>query len=225
MKFSDSLIINGNIKSPIGEAYKSIRTNIQYSMPGGQLRTLLVTSTSPEEGKSTTVSNLAITMAESGKRVLLIDADLRKSVIYKLFAVSNHKGLTNVLVENLNYKEAVKASGVPLLDILPGGPRPPNPSEILGSRRMQNLLEIVKEDYNLILIDTPPVLPVTDASVLASFVDGVVLVTTYGVTTFDGATRAKAQLQNVGAKILGVIHNRIPANKHGGHYHYYDYYD
>lgn len=224
MKSSDSLIINESIKSPIGEAYRTIRTNIQFSMPKGQLKSILITSSMPEEGKSTTTANLAITMAESGNRVLLIDADLRKSSIHKLFAVSNLKGLTNVLAEDVNYRELIKPGVAKGLDVLPGGPKPPNPSELLGSQKMRDLMEQMKEDYDVVVLDTPPVLPVTDAAILASLVDGVVLVAAYGRATFDGLTQAKVQLENVGSKILGVILNQVPQSKRGGHYYYY-YYD
>ena len=222
---TNHLIINEGVKTPIGEAYRTIRTNIQFSMPKGQLRTMLITSTGPEEGKSTTTANVAITMAESGNRVLLIDADLRKSVVHKMFQLPNLKGLTNVLAEDLDYREILRSTKVKGLDILTGGPKPPNPSELLGSDKMRTFLESLKKDYDIIILDTPPVLPVTDAAILASLVDGVVLVSSYGQTTFEGLARAKVQLENVGAKILGVILNKVPASKRGGHYYYYYYYD
>jgi capsular exopolysaccharide synthesis family protein len=225
MKRSDNLIINEGIKSPIGEAYRTIRTNIQFSMPKGELRTILITSSGPEEGKSTTTSNLAITMAEAGNKVLLIDADLRKSAIHKIFGIPNLNGLTNVLAEDVDYKELIRPTEVTGLDILTGGPKPPNPSELLGSQRMKELLESLKDYYDTIMLDTPPVLPVTDAAILASIVDGVVLITAYGHATFDGVARTKAQLESVGAKILGVILNQVPSSKRGGHYYYYYYYD
>jgi capsular exopolysaccharide synthesis family protein len=222
---TNHLIINEGVKTPIGEAYRTIRTNIQFSMPKGQLRTMLITSTGPEEGKSTTTANVAITMAESGNKVLLIDADLRKSVVHKMFELTNLKGLTNVLAEDLDYREILRSTKVKGLDILTGGPKPPNPSELLGSDKMRTFLESLKKDYDIIILDTPPVLPVTDAAILASLVDGVVLVSSYGQTTFEGLTRAKVQLENVDAKILGVILNKVPTSKRSGHYYYYYYYD
>ena len=225
MSRTNHLIINEGVKTPIGEAYRTIRTNIQFSMPKGQLRTMLITSTGPEEGKSTTTANVAITMAESGNKVLLIDADLRKSVIHKMFELPNLKGLTNVLAEDLDYREILRSTKVKGLDILTGGPKPPNPSELLGSDKMRTFLQSLTKDYDIIILDTPPVLPVTDAAILASLVDGVVLVSSYGQTTFEGLARAKVQLENVGAKILGVILNKVPASKRGGHYYYYYYYD
>lgn len=221
MNRSQRLIINESIKSPIGEAYRAIRTNIQFSMPKGQLKTILVTSSTPGEGKSTTAANLAITMAESGIRVLLIDADLRKPTIYKLFQVSNLKGLTNVLAEGADYREFIKPTVVEGLDILPAGPNPPNPSELLGSDGMRELLDLAKNHYDLVILDTPPVLPVTDAAILASQVDGVVFITAHGQATFDAVARSKTQLENVGAKILGVILNRVPVSKRSGNSYYY----
>lgn len=224
MERSKRLVINKNLKSPIGEAYKTLRTNIQFSMPKGELKTMLITSSSPEEGKSTTCANLAITMAQSGNRVLLVDADLRRSMVHKIFTISNFTGLTNILAEDMDYKEVLKSAEIEGLDIIPGGPKPPNPSELLGSRNMKNFLERVKEDYDFVLIDTPPILPVTDASILASLVDGVIMVAGYGQTTIELISKAKAQLDNVNAKILGVILNQVPNSKYSGHYNYY-YYD
>ena len=142
-----------------------------------------------------------------------------------MFELPNLKGLTNVLAEDLDYREILRSTKVKGLDILTGGPKPPNPSELLGSEKMRTFLESLKKDYDIIILDTPPVLPVTDAAILASLVDGVVLVSSYGQTTFEGLTRAKVQLENVDAKILGVILNKVPTSKRSGHYYYYYYYD
>jgi len=221
---STKLITYEKSKSPIVEAYKTLRTNIQFSFPDGNLKTLLVTSSGPAEGKSTTCANLAITMAESDKKVLLIDADLRKSAQHRAFGVSNVKGLTNILVENMDYKDIVQRTSIKNLDILTGGPKPPNPSELLGSYKMKDFIELLKKDYDLIILDTPPVLPVTDAAVLAPLADGVVIVAAYGQATFEALNQAKASLEKVNAKILGVLLNRVPASSSGGYYYYY-YYD
>lgn len=156
MTRSKGLINNKNIKSPIVEAYKTLRTNIQFSMPDGGPRTILITSSSPGEGKSTTSANLAITMVQSNKKVLLVDGDLRKSVMHRIFELSNLKGLTNILAGNEDYREIVKENVVENLDIITAGPKPPNPSELLGSRRMENFLELAKQEYDIIIIDTPP---------------------------------------------------------------------
>ena len=221
---STNLISYQKSKSPIVEAYKTLRTNIQFSFPDGKLKVLLITSSSPAEGKSTTAANLAITMAESGMRVLLLDSDLRKSAQHRAFGVPNTKGLTNVLVENADYKQLVQNPGIKGLDILTSGPKPPNPSELLGSEKMKDFVETLKEDYDLIILDTPPVLPVTDAAVLSPLADGVVLVAAHGRATYDALYQAKLSLEKVNAKILGVLLNRVPVSSHGGYYYYY-YYD
>ena len=221
MKNSKGLISDKNIKSPIVEAYKTLRTNIQFSMPDGGPRTMLITSSNPDEGKSTTSANLAITMAQSNKKVLLVDGDLRKSVMHRIFELSNLKGLTNILAGNEDYREIVKENVVENLDIITAGPKPPNPSELLGSRRMENFLELAKQEYDIIIIDTPPLLAVTDSAVLAPRVDGVVIVAAYGQVTFEAAGNVKALLERVNARILGVILNRIPVSEAGGGYYYY----
>lgn len=221
---STKLISHQKPKSPIAEAYKTLRTNIQFSFPAGNLKVLLVTSSGPAEGKSTTCANLAITMAESGMKVLLLDSDLRKPAQHRTFGIPNNKGLTNALVENADYKELIQNPGIKGLDILTSGPKPPNPSELLGSEKMKAFLEKLKADYDLIILDTPPVLPVTDAAVLSSLADGVVLVAAHGQATYDALYQAKASLEKVNAKILGVLLNRVPVSSHGGYYYYY-YYD
>ncbi len=223
MAYTKGLIDNKDIKSPIVEAYKTLRTNIQFSMPDGGPKTMLITSSTPGEGKTTTVANLAITIAQSNKRVLLVDADLRKSSLHRIFEISNLKGLTNILAENVDYREIVKSNVVDNLDIITAGPKPPNPSELLGSSRARDFIEEAKEEYDYVIFDTPPALAVTDSSILASLVDGVVIVAAYGQATFDGAAQTKAQLERVDAKILGVILNRIPASQASEHYYYYYY--
>lgn len=223
MARSRELIINKSIKSPIVEAYKTLRTNIQFSMPDGGPRTILITSSGPSEGKSTTSANLAISIAQSNKRVLLVDADLRKSVVHRIFELPNLEGLTNILAENRDYKELVKPHVLENLDIITAGPKPPNPSELLGSRRMENFLELAKQEYDTIIIDSPPALPVADSAILSPLVDGVIIVSAYGQATFDGVHRTRSMLERAGAKILGVVLNRIPASQAGSHYYYYYY--
>lgn len=219
---SKRLINSRDIKSPIVEAYKTLRTNIQFSMPDGGPKTILVTSGTPGEGKSTTSCNLAITMAQSNKRVLLLDGDLRKSVLHRIFGISNLQGLTNILTENADYRKVLKSDVMDNLDIITGGPTPPNPSELLASKRMKAFIESVKMEYDIIILDTPPILAVTDSAILSPLVDGVVLVVGHGQATFEDAAQAKALLERVNAKILGVILNRIPVSQTGGHYYYYE---
>lgn len=220
------LIAHTDPKSPISEAYRTLRTNIQFSSLDKPLKTLVVTSSGPGEGKTTTTINIAITMAQSGSRVLLIDADLRKPKLHKIFKVSNQIGLTNILVNQLDYTEVVLSTYIERLTILPSGVIPPNPSELLASNKMKMFLEKVKKDYDFVLIDTPPAAVVTDASVLSTIVDGTLLVCASGQVPIEGALRAKSLLENVNANIVGVVLNKLPINQRNySQYYYYTYYE
>ena len=207
-------------KSPIAEQFRTIRTNIQFSSVDEELQTMIVTSSGPAEGKSTTTANMAVVFAQQGKRVLLIDADLRKPTVHYTFRTENHIGLSNVLTRQASLEEAVTVTAQDKLWVLPSGPIPPNPSELLGSKGMQTLLEQAKDDYDVIILDTPPVLAVTDAQVLANLADGVVLVVSSGKTEIDAAKKAKELLESAKAKILGVVLN----NKKVQDSQYYYYY-
>ncbi|QUH19076.1 CpsD/CapB family tyrosine-protein kinase [Alkaliphilus sp. B6464] len=219
------LIAYTDPKSPISEAYRTLRTNIQFSSLDNPIRTIIVTSSGPGEGKTTTTINLAIAMAQSGSKVLLIDGDLRKPKLHKIFKTSNQVGLTNILVNELDYKEGVYSSHIEKLDILPAGVIPPNPSELLASNKMKQFLNNVKKDYDYIMVDTPPVAVVTDASILSTIVDGTLLVCASGQVPIEVATRAKALLENVKANIIGVVLNKIPINERNySQYYYYSYY-
>ncbi|MGN7938762.1 CpsD/CapB family tyrosine-protein kinase [Virgibacillus sp. 6R] len=209
-----------NPKSPIAEQFRTIRTNIQFSSIDEELQTIIVTSSGPGEGKSTTTANLAVVFAQQGKRVLLIDADLRKPTVHYTFRTENHVGLSNVLTRQSTLEEAVSLTSQDKLWVLSSGPIPPNPSEILGSKGMHTLIEQAKNDYDVIVIDTPPVLAVTDAQVLANQADGVVLVVSSGKTERESAKKAKELLDSAKAKILGVVLN----NKKAEETHYYYYY-
>lgn len=214
-----SLISLTNPKSPIAEQFRTIRTNIQFSSVDKELQTIIVTSSGPGEGKSTNTANLAVVFAQQGKRVLLIDADLRKPTVHYTFRTENHVGLSNVLTRQLTLEEAISTTAQEKLWVLSSGPIPPNPSELLGSKNMQVLLEQAKEEYDVIVIDTPPVLAVTDAQILANLADGVVLVVSSGKTERDSAKKAKELLESAQAKILGVVLNNKKAEE--SHYYYY----
>lgn len=218
------LIVHTDPKSPISEAYRTLRTNIQFSSLDNSIKTIVVTSAGPGEGKTTSIINLGITMVQSGSKVLLIDGDLRKPQIHKIFEASNQLGLTSVLVSELSYKERVLSTYIEGLEILPVGVIPPNPSELLASGKMKQLLSEVSEDYDFVLIDTPPAAVVTDASVLAAVADGTILVCSSGQVPIDGAKRAKELLKNVNANIIGVILNKIPINQRNYSQYYYYYY-
>lgn len=222
---NERLITHLKPKSPISEAYRTLRTNIQFSKTDQAIHSLLVTSSGPKEGKSTSVSNLAITFSQLGTKTLLIDADLRRPILHKLFNLEKHKGLTNVLVGRSSLESAVQhIEGMSDLDILSCGILPPNPAELLGSSRMRDLLAYAKDKYGMILIDTPPTIAVTDASVLSPIVDGVLLVIKSGSTQRDAGMHALDQLNRVGAPLLGVLLNGIKASNVYGSYYYYYYY-
>ena len=219
------LITQHSPKSPTSEAFRTLRTNIQFSNIDKDIKTIVLTSSGPAEGKSTVIANFAVTMAQVDKKVLLIDSDLRKPRIHTIFGLSNVNGLTTVLAEGLSYKDVVIPTGIGKLDILPSGPIPPNPAEVLGSKKMKSFLEKIKDDYDMILLDTPPVGLVTDAAVLSTIVDGVILVCAVGQAIIDAARNAKALLEKVNANILGVVINKVPVNEGGYYkYHYYNYY-
>jgi capsular exopolysaccharide synthesis family protein len=220
MLISTKLLTKNDLKSPIAEAYKTLRTNIQFSSVEGGLKTLLITSSSASEGKSITSANIAITMAQMDLRVLLIDCDLRKPELHRVFSMINGRGLTNILVEGVKYNDLINRTSVENLDIITSGFKSPNPSEILGSCRMQTLMDQLKESYDMIILDSPPVLPVTDAAVLSRVTDGVILVAEYAITTYEILAKAKTTLEKVNARILGVVLNRVPQN-HREYYYYY----
>ena len=211
-------------KSPISEAYRTLRTNIQFAKSDAPVRSIIVTSSGPKEGKSTTVANLAITMAQMGTKTLLIDADLRRPVLHKLFNIDRKIGLSNLLVGKAGLEEVAKRSPIDNLYVIPCGTLPPNPSELLASKHMHDALEMFKEKFEMILFDTPPVIAVTDAPVLATVVDGIVLIVDSGHTNRDALLRAVELLQHVKASILGVLLNNIQVTNMYGSYYYYYYY-
>jgi capsular exopolysaccharide synthesis family protein len=201
------LIAKLDPKSINAEQYRTIRTGIQFSAIDQDLRKLVVTSVSPGEGKSTTIANLAIVFAQQGKKVVLIDADLRKPTVHLTFTVPNNVGLSNVLTNNVPLHEAMTKTDVDNLYVLPSGPIPPNPSELLGSKAMDRLIISVLEMVDIILFDAPPVLAVTDALVLSGKCDGTILVVKSQSTKKEHLKLTKQRLDSVQAKILGVVLN------------------
>lgn len=214
------LIVHEQAKSPIAEAYRSLRTNIQFSKADGEIKTLMFTSAGPGEGKSTTAANTAVALAQSGKKVLLVDCDLRKPVMHRIFGVKR-MGLTNILVEESDPVELIQNTEIDNLRVLVSGPIPPNPSELLGSQRMRELLEKLKQETDYLILDAPPVIAVTDASVLASKVDGIVLVLRAGLNRPEMAQQAKELLVKAKGTILGVILNRVEIEAEHQYYYYY----
>ncbi len=196
-------------KSPVSEAYRVLRTNLRFAGVDKQLKTIELTSTGPAEGKSTTAANLAVTIAQAGSKVLLVDADMRKPKIHQLFGLVNGKGLTNVLANKEDYNLCIKRPLAGGPDVLTSGPLPPNPSEILSSESMKEFIERVGEDYDMVLFDTPPIGVVTDAAILSTLVDGTLLVVASSQADKDAARRAKDLLEHVKANIIGVVLNKL----------------
>lgn len=217
---SRHLIADKLPKSPISEQYRTIRTNIQFSLVDQQLRSVMVTSSGPSEGKSTTASNMAVVFSQQGKKVLFVDADLRKPTAHYTFQQENFKGLTTVLTKQSELFETINSTRIANLDILTSGPIPPNPAELLSSRAMEELLAAAYKQYDMVVFDTPPVLAVTDAQVLANQCDGTILVVASGSTDKDSAVKAKELLEAAKAKLLGVVLNR-KKQKDSSYYYYY----
>lgn len=208
--------------SPAVEAYRSLRTNIQFASITAETKVVVVTSPGPGEGKSSVAANLASVMALAGSKCFLVDADLRKPVQAGQFGVSGRIGLTDVLMGSLDLEDALVETEVEGLTLLPSGPTPPNPAELLGSQVMKDLIQRLRESADFVIIDAPPLLPVTDAALLAPNTDGTILVLKSGETDKQAMVRAKQLLEAVQARILGVVLNGVTP-KNGGYYHHYYY--
>lgn len=215
-------------RSPVAEAFRTLRTNIQFAALDKPLKSILVTSPSPSEGKSTVAANLAIIMAQGDRRVVLLDTDLRRPKIHQLLGLPNAGGVSGVVLQlevfldgKVNLNGALQETGVSGLRALTSGKLPPNPAELLGSEKMNKALELIARHSDAIILDSPPVLAVTDASVLAPRVDGVILVIKPGETKLAAARGAVEQLHRVGATLLGVVLNDV--NLKGSSYYHYQY--
>jgi capsular exopolysaccharide synthesis family protein len=223
-KVASNLITHFAPKSPVSEAYRTFRTNIQFTNLDSPPQTILVTSPGPGEGKSTTVANLAITFAQMGTKTVLMDTDFRRPILHSILGLEKEIGITNYLVGKAPLEMVIKKTPVPNLDLITCGVIPPNPSELLASEKMKVFLEQLKAKYQMILFDSPPVIAVTDAAVLSLLLDGVVLVASARETSQQALARAKTLLENVKAKILGVVLNKMEAKSTYGSYYYYYYY-
>ena len=224
----ERLVTHANPRSPVAEAYRSLRTNLAFARARENIKTMVLTSPGPADGKSTTVANLAITFAQQGQRTLLIDADLRRAVLDKTFSVPRSPGLTEVIVGEAELENAVNKTEVPNLFVLGSGQFPPNPSELLGSSAMRKVLAEARDQFDVILFDSPPLLAVTDAAVLSTMVDGTVIVVRMGSTARQAVRRALGQLHAVHGRVLGAVMNDVDLRKssyYGGYgYAYYAYY-
>lgn len=219
------LIVKDQPKSAVAECCRAIRTNLLFMSPDRPLRAMLVTSAGPREGKTTSSTCLALTMVESGNRVLLVDADLRRPRLHNVFGVPNTKGMSSLIVGEGKLDDAVRDSGIPGLSLLTCGPIPPNPAELLHTQMFKDLLEEMKSKFDRVIIDSPPIGAVADAVVISTLVDGTVLIVKSSVTSKDMAKRAVRTLKDVNARIFGVVLNDISLeDRHSGGYYYYSKY-
>ncbi len=224
-KVAEQLLTLHQPRSAFSECFRTLRTNLQFSGFDRPLRTILVTSPQPTEGKSTVVANLGVVLAQAGRRVIVVDTDLRRPILHHIFDKENEWGLTGALFgEGPQTDDGLLPTEVENLRFLPSGPLPPNPSEILGSQRMGDFLSHLQEQADVILLDSPPLLTMADASVLATWVDGVVLVADVGKTRREALKKAAEMLRRVGARTLGVALNRVGLRSEGYSYYYYSYY-
>ncbi|MBI5303187.1 MAG: polysaccharide biosynthesis tyrosine autokinase [Chloroflexi bacterium] len=210
-------------RAPYVEAYRNLRTNLQFSFAVDAAATLVVTSAEPGEGKSTTIANLAVVMAQMGKRVMLVDTDLRRPTQHLLFGIPAEPGLTDVFLGEQTLDQVVRATQVPGLHLLASGRLPPNPAELLASTWMDHFIALLKERYDIVLFDSPPILPVTDAILLASKTKHLAWIISAGKTRTETLRRAREALAQVDAKILGVVLNRVTGGSGYGYYYYYYY--
>jgi succinoglycan biosynthesis transport protein ExoP len=211
------------VRSPVAEAYRHLRTSLLLSSAGQPPKTVLVTSSQPSEGKTTTAVNIATMLAQTGADVLVLDCDLRRPRIHAHFGMPNTKGVTNYLSGDANVSELVQTyDKLPNLKVIPSGPVPPNAAELLGSDEMRKLLYVLAENFTHIIIDSPPAISFTDASILSTMVDGVMLVVHGGRSSRAVVRRAKQQLQDVGAHLFGIVLNNVKLE--GTDYYYYSGY-
>lgn len=208
-------------KSPISEAYRTLRTNIQFSSFDEDIRVIYTTSALPSEGKSTTSANLAVTFAQGGVKTLLVDCDLRKPNVHKIFGLSNTRGLSNLLVKEQGLEKIIYQSGIENLHILTSGLKPPNPSELLASNKMKEFIEVLKKYYDIVILDAPPVAVVTDAQIISQYSQGGILVVASGESEREVIVKARNLLEKVGSKILGVVLNKAEKKSGKGYYNYY----
>ncbi|MEW5785239.1 MAG: CpsD/CapB family tyrosine-protein kinase [Bacillota bacterium] len=209
--------------SPFTEAFRTLRTNIQFTGVDNQVRTILVAGATPGCGKTTTTVNLGVTLAQTGYSVLLVDTDLRKPALHRYFNIINEPGLTSLLFDvTMDLNRAVHKSLVENLYILPSGPIPPNPAELLSTEKMKSMINVLANRFDYVLFDSPPVMSVTDAAILSRLVNATLFVLDYGRVTREAAVFALEQLKKVHANIIGAVINGVPNRK--GYYSYYHYY-
>ena len=211
----DELITVSEPRSPISEAYRTLRTNLDFASLDLALKTLVVTSAGVGEGKSTTLANLAVVSAQAGRNVVLVDSDLRRPTLHQVFGLDNETGLTTVILdEKALAAPPLQESGIEGLSVLTSGSQPPNPAELMGSKRMDELIAVLAERADQVFFDSPPVVAVTDAAVLATKVDGVLLVVGAGKTRREQARSAVRRLQQINARLVGTVLTNVQMGAH-----------
>lgn len=219
----DELIVKNRPKSTISEDIRTIRTNLEFSSVDDNLKTVMITSSTPGEGKSFISSNLAVAFAQNDKKVLLIDCDMRLGRSHKIFEISNKRGLSNLIAkfnDDSGYEEYIQKTDIANLYVLPRGTVPPNPSELLASSKFEKILSDLKRVFEYIILDAVPVNGLSDSLILSKIVDKTLIVSSYGYTDIDDLENTKKALENVGAKIAGVVINKTPKSrsKYGSYY-------
>jgi capsular exopolysaccharide synthesis family protein len=224
--YPEKLITRQPEHSSADEAYRMLRSNVQFMANSTPLHTLLVTSAGPVEGKSITLANIGVVFAQNGLRTLLVDSDMRRPMLHRIFQLPNRTGLSNVLLAPVTQvnQEVIQSAGVANLQVITSGPIPPNPSELVGSARMSQVIAELRDLADVVIFDSPPVLSATDAALLANRLDGTILVADAGRTRREAALRAVEQLQRAGANLIGGVLNRLQKKTGGYYYHYYDRY-
>jgi capsular exopolysaccharide synthesis family protein len=217
----DPLMSNA-VPANFAESFRAIRSNVLFSSADEGAKVLVVTSSAPGEGKTLVATNLAVALAQANQRVLIVDADMRKPRVHSIFRHAQQPGLSNVLVGNVKASEAFRNTKVPGLWAMPAGVIPPNPSELLGSKRFKELVGTLGQHFDWVIIDTPPEMAVTDSSIVANIATGVVFVVGSDMTSRQTAQRSLTQLRNANAKVIGAILNRVDLAHHG--YYYSQYY-
>ncbi len=219
---NERLNLTFDVSEPVEEALRTLRTNIQFCNTDKIIKTICLTSCIPNEGKSLTAINLSMSMASAGKKVIHIDADMRKPRLYKEIAVKFNTGLSNYLSGMAELDEAITKTNIDNLQLILCGPKPPNPAELLGTTRFTELMEGLKDRYDYVIIDTPPLGSMIDAAIIAAVTDGTIMLIEYNTIDYNKALKVKEQLEKANARILGVVLNKIPKKEYKNYY-YYDY--
>ena len=221
MKNMNRIISITKPKSPTAEAYRGIRTNIEFSNLDKELKIINITSSAQNEGKSTVIANLAVSFANLDKKVLILEGDLRNPSVHRMFNISNVEGLTDILLGNKNFTECVHCTDIRNLHVLTCGPIPPNPSEMLSSKKIKEFIQSLRDYYDYVFIDAPPIGIVTDAGIISTYTDGCIFVVGAGEADIEMAKVSKERLEKVGANILGVVLNKFESSGANGYYNYY----